>query len=440
MPAAVAVCDICGHEFGTTQAMPPVVLPTVEPDAPDESAQPTPPKTKARRPASTARPKNQAARPKATPLPREPQRVPWGFIGVAGVILLLVVGAMIFLQRGIIGGRNVSASATIQVQFNDPNVQPSTASAIGLTQTLPIDANATPTQNAIVPTAPQVNLPTPTATAIPPIEYTVARGDTCGAIAQRYSVPLDAFTVLNGLDPVNCLIRVGDTVKIPAPTPTSGPTPTLAPGVTPGPTAASEPTATLPPQLTYIVKGGDSCGKIAEKFNVTVDLIITQNNLDANCLIRADQVLTLTFATPTPAASVTPFVLQTPTPRVGYPAPIILAPLDTASIGETQDVVTLQWLTVGLLQPNEWYVVQVQSSAAITVPIFETKATSLKITQDILGNRIEDEITWWVQVKQFLVTDPKTGTRVYKDTSPSSPPRRFTWRKPMGTATPTPAQ
>ncbi|MCL4504931.1 MAG: hypothetical protein M1434_09285 [Chloroflexi bacterium] len=84
------------------------------------------------------------------------------------------------------------------------------------------------------------------------------------------------------------------------------------------------------------------------------------------------------------SSSPTPIVAQTPMPRVGFDAPQLLSPLDGATISQTEEVVTLQWLSVGLLKDNEWYVVQIQPSGAITVPIFETKATSIKITRAIL--------------------------------------------------------
>jgi LysM repeat protein len=355
-------------------------------------------------------------------------QIPWGIIGVAGVILALVVGAVIFLQRDSILPATSDVPPTFEVVINDPNAQ------TGI-----IGDNGTPAGIVEQPptaTSAPTNTPIPAPTEIPPIEYTVKAGDVCGNIAKQFNISIEEFTAFNNLDSVNCLIRVGDIVKIPAPTPTPGPTPTLAPGVTPQDTPLPDPTATLPPQVTYVVKGGDTCGEIAQKFNITIELLIVQNNLDANCLIGLNQVLTITFATPTPVATVTPFVLQTPTPRAGYAAPLVLAPADSVSISETQDVVTLQWLTVGLLKPNEWYVVQVQPSGAITVPIFETKATSLKLTQAILGGQLEGEIVWWVQVKQLLATDPNTGTRIYNDASPISEVRRFAWRRPAFTPTP----
>jgi LysM repeat protein len=343
------------------------------------------------------------------------------------VIVAILAAAFVLAPRTL---NPVTATPTIEVIIQDP-----AAGVITLPTSVGAGQDTGAASGALTPaaTAPPTAAPAPTPT---PVEYSVRSGDTCGGIAQRFGVDLDEFAAVNNLDTVNCFIRVGDRLVIPVATPTPGPTATLEPGATAPPGTAAGPTATLPPEIVYVVRGGDTCGEIAQKFNVTVDLLIAQNNLDASCLIQLNQVLTVTFATPTPVATVTPFILQTPTPRVGYDAPVMLSPQGGAQISETQEVVTLQWLTVGLLQPDEWYVVQVQPTGAITVPLFETKATSLKLTQDILGGQVEREIAWWVQVRK---RDPATPAGVYVDRSPPSAVRNFIWRRPLSPATPTPA-
>jgi len=400
------VCEICGHEFGTTQAIPRAAF----------------------QEAGAARGRSSDALPRRTnrsALPRRPllAKLPWGVIGVLAVIVFIAGGAVFLLQSSDL--TQASDQPTIEVTIQEPTVA--------------AEALIAPAQApAALATTDEPPTPAPTFTPIPPIEYTVQAGDTCGGIALRFGVPLGELAALNNLDADRCLIRIGERLIIPAPTPTPGPTETLPPGVTPPPAAAG-PTATLPPQIVYVVKGGDTCIEIAQRFNISLNLLIEQNNLDANCLIRMNQVLTITFATPTPAVSPTPFVLQTPTPRTGYDAPIVTLPQDGAQISDTQQVVTLQWLTVGLLRPDEWYVVQVQPSGAVTVPIFETKATSLRLTQDILGDRAEREIFWWVQVKRFTGIEPTTGQRTYVELGPPSAARSFVWRRrPDSTATPSP--
>jgi len=207
---------------------------------------------------------------------------------------------------------------------------------------------------------------------------------------------------------------------------------TAQPGNTP------EATVTLPPQIIIQVKSGDTCIDVAVRNHVSLEQLIKQNQLDANCALQIGQILTVTFATPTPFMSPTPIVAQTPTPRVGFDAPQITGPADGAQITETEDIVTLQWLSVGLLKDNEWYVVQIQPSGAITVPIYETRATSIKITRAIFDVQLERSFAWWVQVKQFLGSDALTGERTYAPISPPSTVRRFTWRRPAVAITATP--
>jgi LysM repeat protein len=55
------------------------------------------------------------------------------------------------------------------------------------------------------------------------------------------------------------------------------------------PTAS--PTATDIPLQKYVVQAGDTCTYIADKFGVTIDILITLNHLNNTCDIWADQTL-----------------------------------------------------------------------------------------------------------------------------------------------------
>lgn len=388
------MCEVCGHEFGTTQAIPPVQ-----------------PKTeRIGKPATQATPAKQ---------PSLASRLPWGVIGVIAVIAGLLIGAMLLLQNGALP---TTISPTVQMIANTPDA----GQAAGEVTPTPL-----PTDTPVPTATPVPATPTP----IPPQEYTIVAGDTCGGIAQKFGVSLNELLALNGIGE-NCLIRAGDTIKIPVPQPTAGPTPE---GATAQPTLPPNagPTGTVPPELVYQVVSGDTCIAIAQRFNVTIEFLRAQNGLDENCALSIGQELRLVFATATPNFTPTPFVLQTPTPRAGYPAPVLIAPQTNAVFSATDTLVTLQWLTVGLLKPDEWYVVQVQPSKAITVPIYETKATSLRLTQDVLGGSTEDTVTWFVQVRRRAGNDA-LGNPIYVDVSPGSEVRRFTWSKPASTPTPTP--
>jgi LysM repeat protein len=80
-------------------------------------------------------------------------------------------------------------------------------------------------------------------------------------------------------------------------TPTETPTITETPTVTVTPTEA--PTWTPLPPIDYVVRPGDSCAGIAAAFNVSVQSIILENNLSANCVLFEDQELVIPQPTPT---------------------------------------------------------------------------------------------------------------------------------------------
>ncbi len=167
-----SVCEVCGHEFGTTQAIPPVQPKT------DQAV-------------------NSAAPVKQSSLA---SRLPWGVIGVVAVIAGLMLGAMFLLRDG---GLATTASPTIQVLIDTPEAAQAAAGDAALTEV--------PTETPV----PATPTPAPTATPVPPVEYTIVAGDTCGGIAQKFSVNLNDLLAFNGIGE-NCLIRAGDTLKIPS--------------------------------------------------------------------------------------------------------------------------------------------------------------------------------------------------------------------------------
>ena len=431
-------CPICGHIFVAE----PAGLPADEP-APEPAEIPYVPN----------RSGIAGSIPGGSTGSRRPflSQLPWGVIGVGAVIVAMVIGAVLLLRdTGDSGAPAPSPTlpgATIQSALAVEPAQPATQEpATAPTITFVDTPSAAASTDTPIPELPTPSPPTDTPAPPPDLEYEVQSGDTCGGIAVKYNVPVDIIISYNNLD-ANCFLRIGDKLRIPQPTPTPGPAPEIPPDAplpatptpdTTQPTEPALPTATLPPQIVYTVREGDTCGEIAQRFRMPVNHLIQQNGLDDNCLIRIGQVLTLTFATPTPAVSPTPIIAQTPTPRAGYPAPQLVSPVEDAVITESLESVTLAWLSIGLLKDNEWYVVQVQPAGAITVPVFETKATSIRLTRAIFGDLNERSFSWWVQVKQLVAVDPRTNERVYNDLSPASAVRRFAWRRPLGTPTPAP--
>lgn len=97
---------------------------------------------------------------------------------------------------------------------------------------------------------------------------------------------LPAATATEAAPPV----ATATSAPMPSPLPTdTPPSPTETPAPQPTDTPAAQTNT-----VTYTVKQGDSCWAIATRFNVSVDDLIRQNNLTANCLIRPGQELTIT--------------------------------------------------------------------------------------------------------------------------------------------------
>jgi LysM repeat protein len=107
--------------------------------------------------------------------------------------------------------------------------------------------------------------------------YTVASGDTCGAIADAHGITVDQLIAANraaiNQDCTN--LTVGDELRIPsAGAATATPRTTAGGAATPTPRAGSR---------TYTVRAGDTCADIAANQGVSVSDLIALNGLDEGC-------------------------------------------------------------------------------------------------------------------------------------------------------------
>ncbi len=112
----------------------------------------------------------------------------------------------------------------------------------------------------------QLKVPTkqtpPSTPVVPPIgatigTYTVEKGDTLGKIAEKHATTTAYLTEINQLTNAN-MIFVGQVLKVPTP---------------------SLPAPPAPITIEYIIKAGDTLGKIATNHQVTVDEIVSANNI-----------------------------------------------------------------------------------------------------------------------------------------------------------------
>ena len=137
-------------------------------------------------------------------------------------------------------------------------------------------------QRICIPGEPTVTCPTGS------ISYTIQRGDTLFALAQRFNTTISAILSLNpGLDP-NAL-QVGRIICIPGAAP-----PTCPAGST-----------------SYTVRRGDTLFALAQRFNTTVSAILSLNpGLDPNALQVGQVICIPGAAPPTCPAGSTPYAIR----------------------------------------------------------------------------------------------------------------------------------
>ena len=143
-------------------------------------------------------------------------------------------------------------------------------------------------------TAPTPTTTTTTTSATATTTYTVKSGDYLGKIGNQFGMTVQQLKTLNNLK--SDLIYVGQKLKVSAKT-TSTPTSTLT--TTPSPTTSKQPSSGT--TSTYVVKSGDTLGKIAGIYNTTVTALKSLNNLKSDT-IYVGQKLTVNGQTTTVAA------------------------------------------------------------------------------------------------------------------------------------------
>ena len=134
-------------------------------------------------------------------------------------------------------------------------------------------------QTLIIPTGGGGEPPPPPPSPQPPpsgdCTYVVQRGDTLSRIAVGYNTTVANLAALNGISNPN-LIYAGQVLKVPCDT--GGPQPPPTPQPPSG-------------ECTYVVKPGDTLGRIALQYNTTVAHLSSLNGISNPNLIFAGQGL-----------------------------------------------------------------------------------------------------------------------------------------------------
>jgi LysM repeat protein len=162
--------------------------------------------------------------------------------------------------------------------------------------------------------------PTPT----PPAHHVVREGESLWVIAAYYKTDLATLLWLNAL-PEDAVVHPGNEVKV-----------RLLPGEAPPPTPT--------PQLTHIVKSGDTAWGIALQYGLSLDELAAFNNISPDAFLQIGQELMIRPPTPTPEPTATPEPTHTPeavslalavTPsRAPSPEPTAVAMVSSQSASE----------------------------------------------------------------------------------------------------------
>jgi LysM repeat protein len=324
-------------------------------------------------------------------------------IAIGLVVIFLAVGAgMVYLALQQTGGTGAATTTPT------------------LTQTL----TGTPTTTPEPPTATPSPMPSPT-----PFSYVVVANDSCLAIAARFEVSIKSIVLLNNI-PASCdTLFEGQELKIPHPTPTvtSFPTATLS-GIE-GTQAACD-------KVAYEVGEGDTLSSISLNYNVPEASIKSYNGMVSNTVYEG-----LTLIIPLCERAATPGPSPTPTPPPPYPAPNLLLPPDGGVFSLSDNQVTLQWSSVGLINTNEAYQVSVMDL---------TEGTGRKLVEFVTDTKFiipgsfrasEDSphiYRWSISTVRQVDVD-ENGNSIWEIAGSESEARVFTWTgETIAEATPTP--
>jgi len=289
----------------------------------------------------------------------------------------------------------------------------------------------TPTETpTVTPTVTATLVPTdvPTATNIPPFDYTVSAGDgTCGFIAAQFKVSVQSIIIENNL-PASCPISVGQVLKIPYPTATPPPPPTN----TPLPVDATKQACETVP---ITVQDGDTLSTIAANYAVPPEAIKEFNGKTTDNVFVGENLLI-----PLCKRAATPGPTPTATIPPPYPAPNLLLPADGAAFTLANDVVTLQWASVGTLRDAEAYQITVEdvtSDQTRRLTDFVTDTKYIVPTSFRPKDNVAHVLRWWITPVRQAGTDDQ-GQPIWVNAGAVSEKHVFTWVGVAVEGTPSP--
>ncbi len=217
----------------------------------------------------------------------------------------------------------------------------------------------------------------------------------------------------NQLDETSArMLHVGQELVIPSTGPVGGPQPT-----------GNE----KPPQVIHEVASGETLISIAEKYGTTVDAILAANKLSSPDLIYKGQELVVPLMPPTATPTFTPTPTLTPTPGPPIPAPALLSPADNVVFNGPDAAIVLDWTSVGILNDDQAYLVEVETPPGKTPLTYTTQGTSWRLSADLWPSGRQRTLKWRVTVVGREDTSSEDQI-VWKPLSPPAEWRRFVWQ------------
>lgn len=321
-------------------------------------------------------------------------------IGLILVILAIGAGSVYF---GLTAGNRIIVPTPISTATTTPTI------------------TSTPTETPI----PSI---TPTSTPLPPLEYTVKSGDYCNNIAAAFDVSPQSIILLNNLSATCTDLVVGQKLLIPQPTPTPLP-------IASATLLAADATREACDTVTITVQSTDTLSSISINYNVPMDAIKQWNGLSTDT-VYLNQPLKI----PLCMRAATPGPTPTPTLPPPYPAANLLLPANGAVFNLANDIVTLQWASIGDLRPNEAYLVIVEDITEGLGRKLNEYVTDTKFIIPVSFRPQDNQphlISWQIVTVRQTGTDDQ-GKTVWSQAGTPSIMRYIIWSGAAPVSSPTP--
>jgi hypothetical protein len=323
------------------------------------------------------------------------------------IAALVFVGSILLTgcELGLRGGP--TPTILQEVVPTETGVEPTMTQGVTMTP-IPQLESPSPTFTPGLPTQTFTPSPTPG-----PREYVIAPGDTLLYIIQQdpynytdTNVIAEILRLNPSITSADRLPPPGSTILIPLPTPSNTPegyelTLTANP-ITPTLEGNAAPVA------QHTIGEGETILGVAGEYNTTLVILATLNpdlgffgcdynnpsgGPDCTVPLQVGQQINVPMPTPTPTLSPTFSGSETATVTPTYPPPAMIFPAEDANASAR--TFQLQWVSVGILDESEYYIVQIEDTTSGASHLDVTKNTSYELPEMMIPSDGQPHIMRW---------------------------------------------